>query len=273
MTGGTGPVPGRRAPRDAAEPTTELDAGPLLERRRMTAQQIAYEILRQNILRGSLRPDTRLLQAEIAAQLGLSTTPVREALQRLASEGLVRIGIHRGAVVRGLNVDELTEIYELRMVLEPLAIRKAALRITPAELQRAEKLCTKMEALHDDAAAWTEANRDFHAILAEAAHSPYLIEMLQGLRDKAMPYVRLSMGLRDSFPDRAEIEHRQLLEACRNRAPEAAAEIELQHLAATRDLTMAAVRPESATADGAAPPAAEELPSDHGDTGEVTDPP
>lgn len=223
------------------ERTAELDTAPLLDRRRMTAQQMAYDILRHNILRGSLPADTRLLQADIAAQLGLSTTPVREALQRLASEGLVRIDMHRGAVVRGLNVDELTEIYELRMVLEPLAIRKAALRITPDELKRVEDLCARMESLHDDATAWAEANRDFHALLAAAAHSPYLIEMLQSLRDKAMPYVRLSMGLRDSFPETADDEHRQMVEACRNREPDAAAEIELRHLATTRNLTLTAV--------------------------------
>lgn len=246
MNGGTGPAPSKRVQPGPSERAAELDVSPMLERRRMTAQQMAYAILRENILRGSLRPDTRLPQADIAAQLGLSTTPVREALQRLASEGLVRIDVHRGAIVRGLNVDELTEIYELRMVLEPLAIRKAALRITPPELSRAEELCTRMETLHDDATAWAEANRDFHALLAGAAHSPYLIEILQSLRDKAMPYVRLSMGLRDSFSETANTEHRQLVEACRNQEPETAAEIEMRHLAATRDLTLAVIRPASA---------------------------
>jgi DNA-binding GntR family transcriptional regulator len=233
----------------------------------MTAQQMAYDILRQNILRGSLPPNTRLLQADIAAQFGLSTTPVREALQRLASEGLVRIDAHRGAVVRGLNVDELTEIYELRMVLEPLAIRKAAMRITQSELKRAEELCTRMEALHDDVTAWAEANRDFHALLAEAAHSPHLIEILQSLRDRAMPYVRLSMGFQDSFADTADMEHRQLVEACRNREPETAAEIELRHLATTRDLTLVAVRPAAATAELASSHEAEELLRNPGDAG------
>lgn len=233
MNGGTEGAPAERA--------AGVDDAPLLGRR-VTAQQMAYDLLRRNILRGSLRPGARLLQADIAAQFGLSTTPVREALHRLASEGLVRIDAHRGAVVRGLDVDELTEIYELRMVLEPLAIRKAAMRITRAELERAEELCTRMEALHEDATAWAEANRDFHAVLAEAARSPYLIEILQSLRDRAMPYVRLSMGLQDSFARGADAEHRQLVDACRKRKPDIAAEIEQRHLAATRDLTLVAVR-------------------------------
>lgn len=205
------------------------------EPRHMTAQQVAYNSLRRRIVRGTLAPNTRLLQTEVAAQLSLSTTPVREALRRLASEGLVRIDAHRGAVVRGLNVDELTEIYELRMVLEPLAVRKAAMRMSAAELTRAEALCQKMDEL-DDPATWAEANRDFHAILTEAARSPYLVDILEGLRDKSMPYVRLSAKLRGSFSSAANAEHWQLLDACRRRDPDRAAEIETRHLEATRDV-------------------------------------
>ena len=209
------------------------DAEP--ELRHMTAQQVAYNTLRRRIIRGTLPANTRLIQAEIAAQLSLSTTPVREALRRLASEGLVRIDTHRGAVVRGLNVDELTEIYELRMALEPLAVRKAAMRISATEMSRAEALCRQMDAL-EDPEAWAEANRDFHAILTEAAASPYLIDILEGLRDKSMPYVRLSANLRGSFSSAANTEHWQLLDSCRRRDPDRAAEITTRHLEATRDL-------------------------------------
>lgn len=230
------PAPGGVGPSAPADPVA------LPQVRHRTAQQMAYEVLRRRILLGTLAPGTRLLQAEIATQLALSTTPVREALQRLSSEGLVRIDAHRGAIVRGLNVDELTEVYELRMVLEPLAIRKAAIRITEPELRRAEEFCARMDALTEDAAAWSEANRDFHAVLAEAARSPYLNEILQGLRNKAMPYVRLSMGLRDTFHGAANAEHRELLGACQDRDPERAAAIALHHLATTRDLTMDAAR-------------------------------
>lgn len=218
---------------DAPAPDPDADAEP--EQVHVTAQQMAYNSLRRRILRGTLPANTRLLQTEVAAQLSLSTTPVREALRRLASEGLVRIDAHRGAVVRGLNVDELTEIYELRMVLEPLAVRKAAMRISGAEMGRAEALCRQMDDL-DAPAAWAEANRDFHAILTEASRSPYLIDILEGLRDKSMPYVRLSAKLRGSFSTAANAEHWQLLDACRRRDPDRAAEIETRHLEATRDL-------------------------------------
>lgn len=241
MNGETAPVRGRERG-ESIGPIPGLDQASLSEARHMTAQQMVYDILRRGILRGSLRPGTRLPQADIAAQLSLSTTPVREALQRLSSEGLVRIDAHRGALVRGLNIEELTEVYELRMVLEPLAIRKAVPLITESELRRAEELCARMDELRDDAASWAEANRDFHAILAEAARSPYLNEILEGLRNKAMPYVRLSAGLADTFHGAANAEHRQLLHACRDRDAERAARIELRHLATTRDLTMDAAR-------------------------------
>lgn len=225
----------------APEPGVDTESEP----RHVTAQQLAYNSLRRRILRGTLPANTRLLQTEIAAQLSLSTTPVREALRRLASEGLVRIDAHRGAVVRGLNVDELTEIYELRMVLEPLAVRKAAMRISSDELGKAEALCRQMDHL-EEPTAWAEANRDFHAILTEASRSPYLIDILEGLRDKSMPYVRLSAKLRGTFAKTANVEHWQLLDACRNRDPDRAAEIEARHLEVTRDLVTQAAETQDA---------------------------
>ena len=90
-----------------------------------TAQQIAYAILRRSIMNGTLAPGTRLTQNQVAAQLSMSTTPVREALRRLASDELIRIDAHRGAIVRGLDRQELIDVYELRVLLEPLAMRKA----------------------------------------------------------------------------------------------------------------------------------------------------
>lgn len=203
-----------------------------------TAQQLAYEVLRRAIMRGALTPGTRLTQSQLAEQLDLSTTPVREALRRLAGDGLVRIDAHRGAIVRGLDRAELSEIYELRLLLEPLAIRKAAAAITEAELARAEELWEQMND-HSDIGAWSEINREFHGIFAQAAQSPTLTQILRGLRDSAAPYVRWSIVLYPDFPLTANAEHRQLLDACRARDGERAAAIEETHLRATLATVMA----------------------------------
>jgi len=163
-----------------------------------------------------LEPGTRLGQNELAAQLSLSTTPVREALRRLAAEGLVRIDAHRGAIVRGLDLDELDEIYELRLLLEPLAIRKATERMTEAEFAEAEALLVRMDEI-DDPGGWAETNREFHAVFARAARSPSLTRILGSLRDSAAPYVQMSIARSTEFAAAANNEHRQLLEACRRR--------------------------------------------------------
>lgn len=197
-----------------------------------TTQQLVYEVVRRSIMSGLLAPDTRLAQGQIAEQLQTSTTPVREALRRLAGEGLVRIDAHRGAVVRGLNKEELIELYEIRLLLEPLAIHKAAERITDAELAEAEALWERMND-HSDPAAWAEFNREFHGVFARAARSPKLIQMLGGLRDSAAPYVRWSLTTHPGFSVEANQEHRELMDACRRRDGDLAAAIEEKHLRAT----------------------------------------
>lgn len=213
-------------------PKLHLDVGLDPAGRRLTASQLAYDVVRRSIMRGLLQPGTRLGQNELASELSLSTTPVREALRRLAAEGLVQIDTHRGALVRGLDLAELDEVYELRLLLEPLAIRKAAERITEEELAGADLLLRRMDEI-EDPGAWAETNREFHAVFARATRSPSLIRILGGLRDSAAPYVQLSIARSAEFAAAANNEHRQLLEACRRRDGDEAAAVEEAHLRGT----------------------------------------
>src|SRR5947207_973202 len=99
------------------------------------------------------------MTTDLTAQFGVSTTPVREALQDLAREGLVSLDPHRGAVVRALEVAEVREIYELRMVLEPILLRRAAARLDAAAVDRAQELQEQM-AVEADVSRWAELNRE-----------------------------------------------------------------------------------------------------------------
>jgi DNA-binding GntR family transcriptional regulator len=218
-------------PDEETAPLT-LDIGTAVTGQPVTAQEFAYDVLRRSIMHGALTPGTRLTQSQLASQLSLSTTPIREALRRLASEGFVRIDAYRGAIVRGLDKSELIEIYELRILLEPLAARKAVARITDAELDAAEALWQRMNN-HTDINAWVEDNREFHAIFARAAHSPNLMPILKQLRDSAAPYVRLSIVLQADVPNHANQEHRAMLDAFRARDGERAAALQEEHLRAT----------------------------------------
>lgn len=208
-----------------------------------TAQNLAYEVLRRSILSGVLAPNTRLTQIQIASQLSISTTPVREALRRLAGEALVRIDAHRGAIVQGLDKGELNEIYELRLLLEPLAARKAAEKIQAAELNQAEAICDRMDD-HTDPETWAQLNRDFHAVFANAAGSPNLTRILEGLRDRAAFYVQWSIATNPEVSVRANQEHRQTLEAYRKHDGDMAASIGTDHLRATLQAVLSSDLPQ-----------------------------
>jgi DNA-binding GntR family transcriptional regulator len=211
---------------------------------RVTAHEFVLNTLRRSILGGVMPGGTRLVQADIAEQLSVSTTPVREALRDLAAEGLVVFRPHIGAVVRELNLEELAELYEIRKVLEPLGIRRAAARITNGELTAIAALAREMEA-ETDPAAWAELNRRFHASLEEAADAPFIRSVLKGIQDIAAIYVAHSLILEPSRIASGNKEHRALLAALRRHDADVAATLLVAHLDATLK-SILKVRSESA---------------------------
>src|SRR5690606_8355922 len=137
--------------------------------------------------------------------LSLSSTPVREALRRLASEGLVHISSYRGATVRELDRDELIDVYEARLALEPIALRRAVERITDDALAVAHELYERMNVI-TDVDEWVQANRDFHATLSHGSRSEVLEPIIEMLRDRAAPYVRLSLTFDQAVPRKTNAE-------------------------------------------------------------------
>jgi DNA-binding GntR family transcriptional regulator len=202
--------------------------------RHHTTHEFVRGTLRAAILSGQLAAGTRLVQAKIAEDLQVSTTPVREALRDLASEGLIRLDPHRGAVVRGVDTTEMQEIYDLRLVLEPYCMQRSVTRITESELEEAHRLQDRMDECADQVAEWVELNRRFHEILTNACRSPRLIGMLKSLRDAAAVYVGL--GIRtapDHNRNKGNADHRALLAAFRHQDPDAAAQAITIHLHGT----------------------------------------
>lgn len=199
---------------------------------RVTAHEFVYDTLRRAILSGALPGGARLVQADIASQLSVSTTPVREALRDLAAEGLVVFRAHIGAVVRDLDVEEFLELYDIRKALEPLAIQRAAARITPDELAAATALAKAMEQ-ENDPAAWAALNRTFHGQLEEAAHASFIQSVLKGVQDVAAIYVAHSLISEPGRISSGNAEHRALLAALGRGDGDAASSILVQHLDAT----------------------------------------
>ena len=210
--------------------TQTLRSDTVLPRR--TAHEFVRDALREQILDGTLGGGTRLVQAEIANQLRVSTTPVREALRDLATEGLIRLDAHRGATVVTLDLDDLREVYELRKTLEPLAMRWAAERITGEELDRAADLQERMD-VEREVGTWVALNGTFHALLSDAAGSPRLSNMLQRLREGSARYVGLSFARRQGQLEHGNADHHRLLDALRRRDGDAAAAVMVAHLEST----------------------------------------
>ena len=200
--------------------------------RSKTAYEYVRRALRDAIIEGELKGGTRLIQVELATEFGVSTTPVREALRDLATEGLVFFDPHRGAVVRGLGLTEVREVYELRMALEPLLVRRSIDGLTDDRLRRAEEMLTRMED-EEDIHTWADLNRDFHTILGQAEEGTRLATIVTGLRDSASAYVTLSLRARHEQVSEANVEHRQLLEFYRQRDTEAAVRLTIAHLQST----------------------------------------
>lgn len=206
---------------------------------RVTAHDFVYDTLRRAILSGALPGGARLVQADIASQLSVSTTPVREALRDLAAEGLVVFNAHTGAIVRELDVEELEELYDIRKALEPLAIERAAARITPEELAAASALAKAMEQ-ENDPAAWAALNRTFHGLLEDAAHASFIQSVLKGVQDICAIYVAHSLIREPNRIAVGNIEHRELLAALAKGDAAKATSILLEHLDATLKLILKA---------------------------------
>jgi DNA-binding GntR family transcriptional regulator len=197
-----------------------------------TVHEFVHNALRAAVLDGTLTGGARLVQSELAQQLGVSTTPVREALRDLATEGLVVLDPHRGAVVRSLDIEEVRELYELRMTLEPLMVRRVAASLTDERLDRAAELHGRMEEPWDPQ-TWSRLNRDFHALFSETADSSRLASILTSLRDSAAPYVAMSLVARPEQASQANAEHAEMVEAYRAGDVDRAVELTLGHLRST----------------------------------------
>jgi DNA-binding GntR family transcriptional regulator len=196
---------------------------------RPTAHEYVRDTLRRAILRGEIPGGTRLVQADLAELLDVSTTPVREALRDLASEGLVRLDAHRGGVVHQPSADEIAEIYEIRRVLEPEAMRMAAKHISDEELDLVEAINERMRAA-TESLEFVDLNREFHLAIYRAAGSNRLVGILESLLDASVMYVSASVQHEPNLRTLAVEDHARIIAALRDRDAERAADEIIKHM-------------------------------------------
>lgn len=191
--------------------------------------EAAYTRLREAIQQRRLVPGERVTEADLAEKLGVSRTPVREAIQRLIAEGLLSIGPARGLVVTELNRDQVMQLYELREVLEGASAAGAARHAPDAEIAAIRRHFDRMAAMLGAPDALAVANREFHRAIYAAARNQFLIQAANGLADS----LNLIPGTTFSAPGRPEAahaEHLRLVEAIEVRDAGLAEELARKHI-------------------------------------------
>lgn len=193
---------------------------------------IVCAMLRELIISGELSGAEPLRQRDLAARFGVSQTPVREALRRLESEGLVVNDPHRGATVAQSRQGIIEDNSQIRAALEPLGARLAARAITDEQLERLQRLNDEMTALKGDDDRYGDLNREFHFAIYEAAASPMLLSMMR-LLWQAMPH---GPKVTRTHSESAA-QHQQLIDALAAHDPQRAAEITQLHILSTQHLS------------------------------------
>jgi DNA-binding GntR family transcriptional regulator len=177
-------------------------------------QDIVFETLRDEILSGKLPPGTALNTLSLSTRLGVSRTPIREALNRLISIGLVENAPYRGCFVRKLSVEQVIEVYYIRAALAGVCARLATRRITEAQKKKLVALCEKMERDKpgEDLKAMLKQNFEFHNIIFKAAHAPSIEGLAVQYYHQSEQFRALSLELPGRFEEACR-EHRQILDA------------------------------------------------------------
>lgn len=172
----------------------------------------AYERMVAEIQAGALRPNDRLTETDLAARFGISRTPVREAIRRLETEGLVIHLARVGATVRALDYAEVTELYEMRAVLEGTAARLSARAASDIELAELDAINTEMSRAGSDVTRLYDLNRQFHAALLDAAKNRFLVKAVEAVQ-KTLLILGPSTMEEGSRTAEALAEHQEVLEA------------------------------------------------------------
>jgi DNA-binding GntR family transcriptional regulator len=185
------------------------------------------EIIRNAILSGELAPGTALVEQELAAQLGVSKTPVREALKTLEGTGLVVMVPYRGATVRELMRGDAVAIYDLRLLLEPEAVHRSV--TAGADLSGAAEWLRRARAAAGNADR-SMANREFHRQLYAGCGNPLLVATLDGLRDRTA-LVSAASWAKSATWEAEAAEHEAILAAAQAGDAEAARRLTADHVA------------------------------------------
>lgn len=210
----------------------------------MTPDEVA-EVLRQAIRERVLVPGAPLIQDDLARRLGTSRMPVREALRILASEGIIQMTRGSGATVSALRADEVEELYDLRLKIEPDLAPAIIANCRIQDLARFKELLAEMARAKSDPGRWARANFDFHAMQYDLVRRPHTQRVLVGLLTLVQPYSMRNVNELGGRTD-ADTEHVGMVRAIEQRNPREFARLVRQHLSTARERLLKSLK---ATAD------------------------
>jgi DNA-binding GntR family transcriptional regulator len=218
----------------------DLDLGPLqaFQERKSLGEHV-FESLKHSIVRGKISPGEWLVESHIAETLGISRTPVREAIHKLEREGLIERQPRGGFTVLGFERDDIEETFGIRSVLEGYAARLAAVKHDEKELADLEnKIDEFQNALdHKKMNLLPAINTEFHDLLYSLSKSPKLINMINGLRDQIYRYRQMILKEK-KFASTSNLDHKKMLQHIRKRDAEGAERLVRDHILRGQEMVL-----------------------------------
>ena len=206
-------------------------------------REVICESLRNAIKNGKLKPGERLMEVQLAEELGISRTPVREAIRKLEQEGYVIMLPRRGTYVSSVSVHDVQEIFEIRTALESLSTGLAARRIENEELEQLQKLLAAIEGYIDkhDIDNIVKTDIEFHDLLYKVSRNERLSGIISNLKEQLSRFRTLSMSYPGRLKETLE-EHREMVEAIASGDVEAAREAAERHMVRAEETLLKAMR-------------------------------
>lgn len=194
-------------------------------------RDVVFKTLRQAILRGELKPGERLMEIQLANKLGVSRTPVREAIRKLELEGLVLMIPRKGAEVAEITEKSLRDVLEVRKVLEELSVELACDRITEEQLKELERAAEEFRRIlkSGDITEIAEADVYFHDVIYKAADNQRLMQLLSNLGEQMYRY-RVEYLKNPEVHEKLLSEHKKIIRYIKNHEKESAVRIMCEHI-------------------------------------------
>ncbi|MGG1658093.1 GntR family transcriptional regulator [Brevibacillus sp. NRS-1366] len=195
-------------------------------------------VLREAILRGHFEPGERLVQEELASSLGVSRMPIREALRKLETEGLVVIEPHRGAIVKSLSLVDIEEIYGLRAQFEKMAVELSVEHMQPGDIEDLERLVELMEEATDPG-VFVERNIEFHRLMISRCSWKRLVAFIETLWNG---FPQQTPHMLSGQTEKSNKEHRNILQAIKQRDAGKAGKLVYDHISRTGNNLVASLK-------------------------------